>query len=438
MFNNKDDSHEFKPILAEIEERPVNPLGRIIFWIIISAIFVGILWMFLGQIDVVVTAKGKIIPHGNIKILQPLETGVVEKILVQEGDYVKKGQVLMEVDPSTTEPALQSLNKSLVQLELESERLSASSDGNYFNPAIQDLEYELESLQTQQDLYYSSISSLNKQVAAKKMQLQQIDEQVKSANSEIEHAKGLLTIKKDKEKRLLNVIDLIAKKELDQAQEEISNYENRIKELTFKLEELKYSKQQINEEIAFLRQNFKKENLEQLAERQRQTNDLEANIMEIAFKNQKQKIVSPVDGYVNSLLIHTIGGVVTPAEKLMSIVPVNSDLVIKATVLNKDIGFVKEGMPVSIKIDTFSFQKYGLLDGEVIKVSKDSIEDERLGPIYEVYVKPLNKTLLVEGEEVSISTGMSVIAEIEVGKRRIIEFFIYPLIKYLDEGISVR
>lgn len=113
-------------------------------------------------------------------------------------------------------------------------------------------------------------------------------------------------------------------------------------------------------------------------------------------------------------------------------------LEIKATVLNQDIGFVKEGMPVSVKIDTFNFQKYGMIDGTVKTVSKNSIEDEKLGPVYEVYVTPLTHTLKVEGKDENIRTGMSLTAEINVGKRRIIEFFIYPLIKYLDEGMSVR
>ncbi len=129
---------------------------------------------------------------------------------------------------------------------------------------------------------------------------------------------------------------------------------------------------------------------------------------------------------------------VTPAQKLMTVVPRSAPLVIKATVLNKDIGFVKEGMPVSVKIDTFDFQKYGILKGVVRNISKHSTEDEKLGPVYEVFIDPINTTLLVEGKQVPMTSGMSLTAEVKVSKRRIIEFFIYPLVKYLDEGIKVR
>jgi hemolysin D len=137
-------------------------------------------------------------------------------------------------------------------------------------------------------------------------------------------------------------------------------------------------------------------------------------------------------------MIHTEGGVVTPAQELLRVVPKSSPLIMKVKVLNKDIGFIKKQMQSAVKIDTFNFQKYGLVEGEVMHISNDAIEDEQLGFVYEVFIKPKQKYMEVEGEKVTISSGMSVTAEVKVGKRRIIEFFIYPLIKYLDEGMSVR
>ena len=156
------------------------------------------------------------------------------------------------------------------------------------------------------------------------------------------------------------------------------------------------------------------------------------------LEKQIQTIKSPIEGYINELEIHTIGGVVTPAQKLMTVVPKGSKLKIKAKVLNQDIGFVESGMDVSIKIDTFNFQKYGIIKGEVLVVGASSVEDEKMGPVYEVFIEPKNTVLMVEGKEQTIKTGMSTTCEINIGKRRIIEFFIYPLIKYLDESIKVR
>jgi hemolysin D len=116
----------------------------------------------------------------------------------------------------------------------------------------------------------------------------------------------------------------------------------------------------------------------------------------------------------------------------------NAPLMIKAKVLNQDIGFVETGMPVSVKVDTYNFQKYGIINGIVTVVPPNSVPDEQMGPVFEVFIKPENTTLMVEGKEQTIKFGMSTTNEIKIGKRRIIEFFIYPLIKYMDESIKVR
>lgn len=124
-YFNKDDSHEFKPIMAEIEDEPVNPLGRITFWIVIAAMVFLVLWMCIGKVDVVVSARGTVIPEGDVKILQPLDTGVVSDILCREGDFVKKKQPLIEIDPSITEPELESKQKNLQYLDLEKKRIGS-------------------------------------------------------------------------------------------------------------------------------------------------------------------------------------------------------------------------------------------------------------------------------------------------------------------------
>lgn len=332
-----DDSHEFRPLLSEIEERPLNPLGNVIFWLIISFIVIAGLWAYFGKVDIVVTARGIIIPNGEEKVIQPLEKGVVSEIRVDEGDYVAKGQTLAIVSPAEYEPELE-----LNNLREEEARIS---------------------------------------------------EQIASDRTK-------LSVARDTQSRLNSVRDIIPQ----------ARYDESVKEST----ELSH---EINSLYASLNQVRNKR---------------------IQLEKQRQILTSPIDGYVNKILVHTIGGVVTPAEKIMTIVPKNAKMVVKAKVLNQDVGFVEENMPVSIKIDTYNFQKYGIINGVVTLVSPNSIQDEKLGDVYEVYIEPKNTTLLVEGKEQSIKFGMTTTNEIKIGKRRIIEFFIYPLIKYMDESIKVR
>ncbi|MBQ8458651.1 HlyD family efflux transporter periplasmic adaptor subunit [bacterium] len=337
IFPKADDSHEFKPILAEIEDSPINPIGNTMFWVIIIFIVIAGLWTYLGKVDIVVTARGLIIPTGEEKVVQSLDKGIVTTLSVKEGEYVTEGQIVAIVSPAEHEPGLE-----LNNLREEEARVSQQLASDRAKLAI--------------------------------------------ANSE--------------KSRLSAVRDIIPQARYDAAAKEVTELTHNIGALSASLGEIRNKRVQI--------------------------------------EKQKQYLKSPIDGFVNKILVHTEGGVVTPAEKIMTIVPKDAKMQIKAQVLNQDVGFIEVGMPVSIKVDTFNFQKYGILNGVVTVVSPNSVEDERLGPVYEVYIEPKNTTLLVEGKEQTIKYGMSTTNEIKIGKRRIIEFFIYPLIKYMDESIKVR
>ena len=332
-----DDSHEFKPILAEIEDAPLNPIGNTMFWVIIIFMLVAGLWMYFGKVDIVITARGIIIPTGEEKIVQSLDKGVVTTLAVKEGDYVTQDQIVAIVSPAEHEPGLE-LNNIREEEAKVAEQL-ASDRSKY------------------------SIALANKN-------------------------------------RLESVRDIIPQSRYDDAAKEVTELSHSIGALSASLSEIQNKRLQL--------------------------------------EKQKQMLKSPIDGYVNTIFVHTIGGVVQPAEKIMTIVPKDASMQIKAKVLNQDVGFVESGMPVSIKVDTYNFQKYGILNGIVKVVSPNSIKDEHMGDIYEVFIEPQNTTLMVEGKEQSIKYGMTTTNEIKIGKRRIIEFFIYPLIKYMDESIKVR
>ena len=336
ILAKEDDYHEFSPLLTEIEEEPINPIGNTIFWSVIVFMVIAGLWMYFGKVDIVITATGMVIPSGEEKVIQSLEKGVVYELPVKEGQFVHAGDVVAIVAPAEYEPELE-----LNNLREEEKRIS---------------------------------------------------EQIASNSSK-------LRVARDKRARLNSVRDIIPQARYDEVVNETTELSHEINSLHASLAEVRNKRIQI--------------------------------------EKQKQIIKAPMDGYVNRILIHTIGGVVTPAQALLTIVPKDAELMIKAKVMNKDAGFVEVGMPVSVKVDTYNFQKYGILDGIVTIVSPNSVEDERLGPIYEVYIKPNNTTLMVEGKEQSMKFGMSTTNEIKIGKRRIIEFFIYPLIKYLDESIKV-
>ena len=243
---------------------------------------------------------------------------------------------------------------------------------------------------------------------------------------------------KQRAKKLESVLDIIARKDYEELQKNILNLNSQVNIASYKVDESQKRTNEIKEEKASFINQFKDTKYQELLTIKKEARSLESQVNAIKFQNQKQSIVSPTDGYIAKLMINTIGGVVTPAEKLISIVPKDAPLIVKVNVLNQDIGFIKNDMLSKIKIDTFSFQKYGFFQGKIINVGNFSLDDEKLGPIYEVKIEPNGERITVEGEERYLEAGMSVTAEIKVGKRRVIEFFIYPIIRYLDEGLSVR
>ena len=433
MKNLPNDLHEFKPLLIEIEDKPLNPLGRIILYLVLAIMVFGTAWLILAKVDVVVSAQGKVIPSGEIKILKPLESGVVSKIFVKESDRVKKGDILIQIDPTVTDASLSSKQDDLAVINSDIALLDALINESNLSKD------ELNKLNSSQiSLYNSQKQILASTYESNKAKLNSAKLDIKANESEVNRLSLLLSKEEEAKTRLQKVLDLIAKKEYEEISKNIINLKEQKDIALYRLKESNKKLEEIIEENQKAIKTIKSNWIETSLSKEKEKRELSAQINAILFSNKTQQIKSPVDGFVGKLLIHTEGGVVSPNDNLISIVPSDTPLIIKANVLNKDIGFLKPGQEVAVKIDTFSFQKYGLLHGNIIEISKDAIEDEKLGLIYEIKIKPKSLDIKVEGEIKQLEIGMSVIAEVKTGKRRVIELFIYPIIKYMDEGLSVR
>ncbi|MFO1390579.1 HlyD family type I secretion periplasmic adaptor subunit [Cellvibrio sp.] len=178
--------------------------------------------------------------------------------------------------------------------------------------------------------------------------------------------------------------------------------------------------------------------LDKLHEAEQRTSSLSQEFIKATSRGGFMRLTAPVDGTVQQLAIHTIGGVVTPAQPLMTIVPTNSPIEIEAYVSNQDIGFVRKGQQVEVKVETFSFTKYGTVKGEVISVSSDAIKDEKLGLVFATRVRLNKNAIFVDGNQVNLSPGMAVTVEIKTTQRRVIEYFLDPLMRHASESLRER
>ena len=365
MFKKEktNDLHEFHPLIVEIEERPLNPAGRAILWIVLAIITFSLLWLFLAKIDIVVSARGKVIPSGELQILQPIETGVITKINIKEGDFVKKGQILMQIDPSVTQTSLDAKEKDLLVLNLQIIRIEALINDSL--PLFKSISLESKE---QEKLFFIQKNAQEEGISRYDMQLLQASSQYQSAQAEKSRLKMLLFKDEKRQKKLQKVLDIIVRKDYEELEKNVLNLKEQVRISKYKITETHKKIEEIKEEKnAFINQ-FKDNKYTELLTLKKEKRNLHSQIKAIRFQNQKQSIISPSDGYIAKLMINTIGGVVTPAEKLISLVPKDASLIVKVSVLNQDIGFIKKNMLAKIKIDTFSFQKYGFFEGKIINV----------------------------------------------------------------------
>jgi len=433
------DQHDFKPILAEIQERPPNPAGRMFLWVLMAFLVVAGLGLFLVEVDVVVSARGKIVPLGDVKTLQPLETGVVSGIRVKEGDYVAQGATLVEVDPALDTADLEGKEKNLRFSRAAADRIDAVLAERPFHPNG-DTEPELARAQrrlydTQRALYRSTLSEKEKALREAEATLQGLKEERKRLES-------LHKLVSEEEKRQQSLVAIGALAE-NRWREKVKERLQTEKELELKgaqVEEGSWKVQRVREEIETYRNTFREKLLAELSGNLQGRNTLESEVNGIHFRRQKRQITAPVNGTVHQLHVKTVGGVVTPAQPVVSLVPENTPIVADILVVNRDIGYVRPGQRCVVKVDTYDFQKYGTVEGAVETVSPFNVENkEKTHDGYPVFVNLSAAELKAkDGTAFPLRPGMAVTTEINVGKRRVIEFFLFPIIKYLDEGLKVR
>jgi len=446
---SKSDYHDFKPILAAIEERPTNPLGTYFLWTIISLMIVVLLALFFVKIDVVVAARGKIIPAGDVKVVQPLETGVIAKINVKEGDYVRRGDILLEIDPSVDTADLEGKERNLNYSRLSIGRIDAVLNEKGFSPAGKGLASEIVKTQmthyqAQRDVYNSTLKEKEKEALENQSAVESLKKEIETINHVLS-----MTLEEEKRQKALVEIGTLADNRYREKVKERMNLERERDAKEGQARQLETKLSRISDEIQTFKSNFREKLLSDYSNNMHERNTLEAEVSSLKFKQDKRFIIAPVAGYVHLLPVKTIGGVVTTAQPVAGIVPEGTPLEVNAIVMNKDIGYVKEGQSCVVKVDTYDFQKYGTIEGMVEIINPYSMEEkenketnkaaENESGGYPVRVKMTAETLKTKnGDVYKVKPGMSATVEVNVGKRRVIEFFLFPIIRYLDEGLKVR
>ena len=433
---------EFLPAALALQEQPVSPAPRIAMWLIVSFFIIALLWAYFGKIDITATAQGKIIPSDRTKVIQPFETATVKEILVKEGQAVKAGQVLVALDYTVAQADNTKTSSDLAFAKLKAYRAKyilaklaglalPSIDHHNMSP---DLFNESHSaLLSQLNEYQSRLSTYDAEISRRQAELNSSTAQVTNLEKIVPIAKTRADdFKQLKDENYASRHEYLAYEQARLEKEtELDRQRGQVKELSAALNETRTQRAQFMAE-------FRKSTMDSLNESQQQIETLEQESIKTAQRQALTALKSPVDGTVQQLAINTVGGVVTPAQALMVIVPKNNPLQVEAFIPNKDIGFVREEQNAEVKIETFPHSRYGTIDAKVLSISHDAINDEKLGLIYSSLIRMEKSTINVDGKQVNLSPGMAVTVEIKTGQRRLIEYFLSPLIQNAKDSLHER
>lgn len=436
--------YEFLPAAEEIIETPAAPFGAVVIWLTTILLALALAWAYLGQIDIVAVGNGRVSTEGSVKIVQSASYGVVKRITVQEGQRVHKGDVLVELDKTTAEKELATTAQSLNIARAERDILRRLAMGNGADDIINSAGVSDEAKAVLREFTASQLAlasakeqALKGSIASHQRQLQFNQQTKDQLEGEVQKLKDRQTKVKQKLESANAIERIRLQNELDTLEQRITTANSAATSQGQQVlqSQLTLAQAQSQSQVSLAETNSSIGG--QVIAQEQRIAELEDNLAKAKRALEQTTITAPVDGTILALNTRTIGGVVNVAERIAQIVPDNDLLYVDVTLDNQDVGFVRVGQRVVIKVATYPFQRYGYLEGTVENISPDAIQDEKKGLVYKAKVK-LSGANSSKKNRLKLLPGMSVSAEITTGKRRIIEFFLDPLMTHVDDSLKVR
>jgi hemolysin D len=432
---------DFLPAALEVLETPPNPLGRTILWGLLLFVAIAVLWASVGHIDVVAAAQGKIIPRGHVKVIQAADVGVVRAIHVVDGATVRAGQPLIVLDPTSTEAEATQARESLAVASIDRARAQAlvnassggSADSMRFEAPAQTARSVIE---IQQSLVAARIAEHRTAVAALREEHAQRSADLAMVAAEVNKIEQQLPLAETQLSSLeaLEGPGIVPRLKVAEVKERVVGLRQ---DLVIRREELAKNRAALSavaSQIAKLQNEFRATALDALSEADANYRLRAEEVRKAEDKASLTILTSPIDGTVAQLSVHTLGAVVKPADALLIVVPKGVELMVEAMVLNRDIGFVREGQRTEVKLEAFPFTRYGIVTGTVEHISHDSVENKELGLVFPCLVKLSRPYIDIGDRHVALAPGFAATAEIKTGQRRIIEYLLSPLSRRLQEA----
>lgn len=399
----------------------------------------ALVYAALTHIDIVVSTQGRVIPSGKSKVIQPLDAGIVRNISVRDGQAVKTGDILIELDPTVVTADQERLRRDRWEGAADLARSTALLNGTAFDVPV-GLPADLRAnavalLASRQAEQQARIAAIDADIARRQADRDAVD-------TNLTQLRGTLPLVRKKHEMRIELARTghIAETGLIETQLEVMNVEKEISVQGKRLIESEAGLQAARQQRAQAQAEYRSRVAAEMAEATRRRDTAQQELIKAEARHRQQVLRAPIDGVVQQLAVSTVGGVVTPAQPLMTLVPHNSPLEVEAQVANRDIGQLRVGQRVIAKVETFDFTRWGYIEGEVQWLGTDAVQDPKLGPIYPVRIqlKDTRTPNTVGGQHGIVTAGMSVTADIRTGERRLIDYFLAPMLRAKEESLRER
>ena len=437
--DKEDKEVEFLPSILEVTETPPSPVGRAVLWTILAFLVLGGIWVLVGEVDEVAVAKGRVIPVGNVKIVQSQNKGAIKELMVREGDYVEAGQTLLVLDTTKTQADVDQLRKQVAYYRMTVDRLQAEMNDQLFTPPDnKDGDLDQKDINAQLALYNSRRAKLMADQEKNSAAIAQELAAIESAQAQKQKYKALYDVAYEKEQRLEDLFreSAVSYFQLLEGRAARVEYQKSAEAMDQEIQKEQARLAEARDNQATTDSAYRQDTMTQLVEAKRQLNAYVEELTKANETNVQSEITAPVSGRVNQLAVHTVGGVVSEGQALMMVVPEDATLEVEAYADNKDIGFIERGQDVEVKVETFNFQKFGMVEAKVAEISPDVTDNKQDKDKDGKY--RLTLSLDDDKSGIDLSPGMNVTAEIKIKKKRIIDFFLDPFRQYKNEALRER
>lgn len=423
---------------AVLQKTPKRSKLILYFWLLTIAVF--IIWANIAKVDEIVRSSGKVIPSGENKVVQNLEGGIVEEILVKEGESVSKGDILIKIKNIKSKSDLAQYISKKNELSAKLKRLYAQANlkSLVYTKSFKSKHPKL--VKREESLYKTNLLDLQAKKETLKKQIAQKNDILKETKAKIKNLKKSYGFIKEEIKISKPMVKEGIKSKVDflKLQREANNVKTELDNSVNSIPAVKTSISEIKSKIKELELAFKTKSKKEYNDVAGELDRIEKKIVSFQDTVNRTNIKSPVDGIVKKLYVNTIGGVVKPGMDLVEIVPKDKNLIVEVKVRPKDIAFIYPGQKALVKFTAYNYSIYGGLKGKVIGISPDTVTDKKNKTYYVIRIKTEKERLAHNGKDLKIIPGMIVRADIITGKRTILDYILKPMLNSKDYIFTER